>query len=163
MKVKVAKDILWNSLVNGEGVRAVIFFTGCKRNCKGCQNKDLQDFNAGIERDVNDIVNEVLEDIEMIDGVTISGGDPVYQMEGLIELCKRLKEHKINIWLYTGELVDTLISKYPELCALVDVVVDGEYIESLHKPDLLYRGSSNQTINHLKVKDGMIEKTLYLS
>ena len=154
MKIRVAKEILWNSLVNGEGVRAVIFFSGCKRNCKGCQNKELQDFKAGIEREVSDVVNEILGDLEMIDGVTISGGDPVYQMEGLTELCRELKKHNINIWLYTGELVQNLYNKNTELCKdLVDVIVDGPYIEELRNPDLKYRGSSNQKIWSFQQKE----------
>lgn len=147
MKIRVADKILYNSLVNGEGVRAVIFFAGCKRNCRGCRNVELQDFNAGIDREIDDIVDEVLENIEMIDGVTISGGDPIYQYYGLFELCKKLKEHNINIWLYTGEYVRDL-AEMPEggIIKMVDAIVDGPYLEELNKEGLKYKGSSNQNI-----------------
>ena len=106
--IRGVKDFIHESLVNGEGVRTTVFFTGCDKNCKGCHNKELQDFNAGVEMHIDDIVQEILKEIEIIDGVTLSGGDPFCQKDGLLELCKELKKHKINIWVYTGENYDDL-------------------------------------------------------
>lgn len=150
--IRVAKDFIHGSLVNGEGIRTVIFFSGCDKNCKGCHNKDLQDFNAGIIRHVDDIINEILEEIDMIDGVTLSGGDPMCQRSGLFELCKGLKEHNINVWVYTGETYDELRGTH--ILKYIDVLVDGKFEESLKSEKIKYRGSSNQNIIYLN-EDGI--------
>lgn len=143
MKIRVWQNYLYNSLVNGDGVRMVIFFSGCKRCCPGCHNKDLQSFEAGIEKDINEIVKDVLENKSMIDGVTLSGGDPIYQEKGAIELSKKLKEQNINICLYTGELFENINR---ELLENIDSVVDGEFKEDQLDTTFNNRGSLNQRI-----------------
>ena len=89
-----------NSMENGEGIRDVIFFSGCKRDCPGCHNKELQDFGYGWDVEIDEIVNLILNNKEMIDGVTISGGDPIYQYDALLELCKELKKKHQYLGLY---------------------------------------------------------------
>ena len=144
-KVRIGK-ILNESLVNGEGVRTVIFFSGCNKFCRGCHNVELQDFNAGYDITIEELVNKVLENKDMIDGVTLSGGDPLCQYMGCLELCRELKKHGINIWLYTGETFDKVLLKYNSIVDFIDVMVDGMYEESLKDGNLRYRGSSNQGI-----------------
>lgn len=141
---------VYNSLANGDGVRDVIFLSGCKLNCKGCQNKELQDENFGEDVLIADIVDRVKENIGIIDGVTISGGDPFYQADKLYLLCKELKKHNINIWVYTGNVyLDIIKNKsYERVLDFIDVLVDGPFIESL-KTDVKYIGSSNQNIIRL--------------
>ncbi|MEG0728195.1 MAG: 4Fe-4S single cluster domain-containing protein [Anaerovoracaceae bacterium] len=142
---------LWNSLANGEGCRDVIFFSGCTRNCKGCHNKDMQSFDFGKEEDIDYISHRVIMHHErgIIDGVTLSGGDPLFQPDALIRFCEIFKKNGINIWLYTGATIDTIDDKILEL---VNVVVDGEYIEELKVEDghTRYIGSSNQIIHRLR-------------
>lgn len=147
MKIKLAGHIP-NSLVNGEGVRYVLFFNGCDKRCVGCHNTSFQSFNNPLaeEMEVSEVVNMILKEKCMVDGVTLSGGDPVCQPDGLIALCKELKKHDINIWMYTGELFKTVEEKHPEILEVVDVIVDGPYIEHLKDSELKYRGSSNQNI-----------------
>lgn len=148
-KIRIG-SILNESLVNGEGIRTVIFFSGCNKACKGCHNLELQNFNAGYDIPIDELVSKIIKNKHMIDGVTLSGGDPLCQYMGCLELCKRLKEHKINIWLYTGETFDKILLKYNSITNYVDVIVDGKYEESLKQEGLKYRGSSNQAIIHFK-------------
>lgn len=151
-KIRIG-SILNESLVNGEGIRTVVFFSGCNKFCKGCQNEGLQDFKAGYDISIDDLVDKILENRAMIDGVTLSGGDPLCQYIGCLKLCKKLKKHGINIWLYTGETFDQILLRYNSIVHYVDVIVDGRYEESLKRDGLLYRGSSNQTIIHLEQGD----------
>lgn len=142
-----------NSLVNGAGIRAVIFFQGCKRNCPGCQNKHLQADKCEntMYMTPSEIIEMVLESKDMIDGITLSGGDPLYQdINDLIVLCVGLKKHNLNIWLYTGEIFEKIPTT---LLNYIDVVVDGPFVQALHNVTLKYRGSSNQRIIHLKNGD----------
>lgn len=142
MKIKIA-GMAPNSLVNGEGIRFTVFFNGCRRDCPGCHNKELQDFDNpnAVLMDTDDIVAAVKKEEFLIDGVTLSGGDPLYQPEGLVELCEKLKN--FNIWLYTGETYENIPEK---LLENIDVVVDGMFIEELKDENIKYRGSSNQRI-----------------
>ena len=151
-KVRIG-SILNESLVNGEGIRNVIFFAGCNKNCEGCQNQELRKFDVGKEIDINELVEKVLENKNMIDGVTLSGGDPLCQYMGCLKLCKELKKHNINIWLYTGETYEQILFRYRDIIHYVDVIVDGTFEQSLQKEGLLYRGSSNQHIIYLEQGD----------
>lgn len=131
------------SLVNGDGIRYVVFVQGCGHHCPGCQNPDTWDFAGG-----NEVPVEVLaEDIRrhrLIDGITLSGGDPFYQQEACEELLKLLPG--MNVWIYTG--FDYNEIRHTKLAGLADVLVTGPYIESLRCEGKPY-GSSNQEI-HIK-------------
>lgn len=141
-------NIIKESLVNGEGIRTVIFLSGCELNCKGCHNKDLQNPMAGKDVLIDGLIDSVRENYDMIDGVTLSGGDPFFQYEKTLILCKELKSNfpEKSIWVYTGKLLPEIIDKYNEILKYVDVIVDGPYIEELNTGNTLYRGSSNQKI-----------------
>ena len=131
------------SLVNGDGVRYVIFVQGCKHHCKGCQNQWSWDMDGGSDVPVEMIAEDVRKH-RMIDGITISGGDPFYQQDECVELLKLLPEY--NVWIYTGfayeEVADT------ELAKMSDVIVDGPFVEELRCEGKMY-GSSNQRIIRL--------------
>ena len=128
------------SLVNGAGVRYVIFVQGCKHHCKGCQNQWSWDMDGGTDIPVEMIAEDVRKH-RMIDGITLSGGDPFYQQDECVELLKLLQEY--NVWIYTGfvyeEIADTALAK------MSDVIVDGPFIEELRCEGKMY-GSSNQRI-----------------
>ena len=85
--------IAYESLVNGPGIRRVFFSQGCKHNCEGCFNPDTHDFNGGEERNMDELINEVLKN-PMIKGVTFSGGDPFERAEEFAYMQRVLK--KIN-------------------------------------------------------------------
>ena len=147
------------SLADGEGWRTVLFVSGCHHHCKGCHNPESWNPNAG--KPFTDKVKEYLFSCitDQIDGLTISGGDPLYRknIKAVTELCKEFKERFPNktIWLYTGNLYRD--SKQLEVMQYVDVVVDGEFRLDKKDTTLAFRGSSNQRI--IDVKTNSILKT----
>lgn len=148
MKIKWSGYIP-NSLENGEGVRDVIFLTGCIHNCPGCHNKEAQDINNGLDIGIDEMMTILKKNNDMVDGITLSGGDPLYQYNNTVELCKQIKQNlkNNNIWLYTGYTIEYIEKHYPDILKLVDVVVDGRYEQDL--PKAPYRGSENQRIIRL--------------
>lgn len=132
--------LLPSSLINGDGIRFVIFTQGCAHHCKGCQNPDTWDFSGGFDISVDDLA-ERIKGYPLIDGITLSGGDPFYQQEECVELLKLLPE--TNVWVYTGfeyeEVKDT------ELAKMADALVVGPFIQELRCEGKMY-GSSNQKI-----------------
>ncbi len=135
--------IVRDSIVNGEGVRDVVFFQGCGKRCKGCHNPETWDYMGGCHRFLGDVVKELAESSN---NVTMSGGEPLDQIEDLVELCKQLKAQGKNIWVYTGNVVNPTKLTYMVLAQYVDVIVDGRFVEELKDPSLRFRGSSNQRI-----------------
>ncbi len=132
--------ILPSSLVNGDGVRYVVFAQGCGHGCRGCQNPDTWDPSGGKEMAVAEIAAEYRKR-PWLDGITLSGGDPFYQEEECLALLDELPG--VNVWVYTGfeyeEIADT------ELARRADVLVVGPFVEELRCDGQMY-GSSNQRI-----------------
>lgn len=143
-----------NSLVNGEGLRAVVFVSGCNHNCKGCHNKEMQSFNYGEEVLVEDVLKRIKGNMPLIKGVTFSGGEPFEQALALSLLAEELKLLNVNIWCYTGytyeELSKSKNEDWVRLLKSIDVLIDGPYKEDLTENPLKYTGSSNQRIIDLK-------------
>ena len=140
-------DIIEDTTVDGPGFRTSIYCAGCSHACKGCHNPQSWDFNGGREMTTEEIM-KIIEADPYAD-VTFSGGDPMYQAEGFIELARAIRERtNKTIWCYTGFTYEALLKmpKQRELLELIDVLVDGPFVESLRDPDLLFRGSSNQRI-----------------
>lgn len=128
------------SFVNGDGARYVVFVQGCHHYCRGCQNPETWDPNGGREVPVSDIAADYRKH-RLLDGITLSGGDPFYQQEACLELLNELPG--VNVWIYTGfeyeDIADT------ELARRADVLVVGPYREDLRCEGKPY-GSSNQRI-----------------
>lgn len=129
------------SFNNGDGVRFVVFTQGCKHHCKGCHNPDTWDFNGGTEISVEEIAEMYRAKEKVLDGITLSGGDPFFQQEECVKLLKLLPN--VNVWIYTGFLYEEI--ENTELASLADVIVDGRFVEQLKCTDKMY-GSSNQRI-----------------
>ena len=129
------------SLHDGIGVNFVIFFQGCLHGCKGCQNPGTWDCEKGYEISAADIVEEIKKYLDMITGVTFSGGEPMLQSDAVYELAKACKEMGLTTTLYTGYTLDKL-HLFREI-PFLDYVVDGQFQENL-KGDYPFRGSSNQ-------------------
>ena len=151
-KVRLAiSSIQSDSIVDGEGIRSVIWFQGCDHRCKFCQNPETWDFKGGEEVSIDDVKKQIKE-LEYQEGVTFSGGDPMYQIEAFIELAKYVHECNMNVWVYTGFTYEQLIklsekdSKYLDALKEIDVMVDGLFINDLKSFDVKFRGSSNQRI-----------------
>ena len=138
--------IVRDSIVNGPGVRDVVFFQGCGKRCKGCHNPDTWDYQGGCHRFIGDVVKELSDSSN---DVTISGGEPIDQFDDLLEFCRQLTEAGKKIWVYTGNVVDPTKGIYQRLSRYVDVIVDGRFVEELKDTNLLFRGSSNQRLINL--------------
>lgn len=148
MKIRLADDnLLTDSIVDGEGLRAVLWTQGCSHNCKGCHNPETHDFNKGVLVEVDE-VKQLIKDLTLQDGITFSGGDPFFQPEPCIEIAKFAKEEGLNVWAYTGFLFEDLIKneKMREFLNYVDVLVDGKFELENKSLNLKFRGSTNQRI-----------------
>lgn len=144
MKVKIA-GITKESLVDGPGIRYVIFSQGCSHNCRGCHNPTTHSFKEGVEMDVEEIVNDVLNS-KHIDGVTFSGGDPFYQPKEFKYIAHKLHENDINIMSYTGFTYEKIIesSEMKDLLEDIDILIDGPFVENKKTFKIPFRGSENQ-------------------
>lgn len=138
------------SLVNGDGLRYVIFTQGCFHHCKGCQNPDTWDPKGGYETKIEDLAADILKrwKKKQIDGITLSGGDPYYQQTECRQLLKLLPRD-LNVWIYTGFEYEKI--KDLELTSLADVIVDGQFDLAKRCEGKQY-GSSNQRIIHIHDK-----------
>lgn len=118
-----------DSIVDGPGIRYVIFTQGCPHHCEGCHNPDSHDMNGGYLCLNDDIIKDI-EANPLLDGVTISGGEPFSQIEPLIELIQRLRQMKLHVMIYSGYTYEELLqnTKAVELLTLCDVLVDGRFI-----------------------------------
>jgi anaerobic ribonucleoside-triphosphate reductase activating protein len=146
-------NITKDDMLNGEGLRVVLWVAGCDHHCKNCQNPITWDINGGIEFD-DDAKNELFEILSKpyISGITFSGGDPLHKQnrEPVLELAKYISENfkDKNIWLYTGYLWNDI--KNIENIKYIDTLVDGEFIESFKDTKAEWIGSTNQRIINVK-------------
>lgn len=144
-------SIVPNSIVDGPGIRFTVFTQGCLHNCPGCHNPSTHDPEGGYEESIENIIDRLKSD-PLIDGITLSGGDPFEQPIECTKLIWRAKSINpgYTIWTYTGYTYEQIKSANNYLWNLLfqnsDVVVDGPFIESLKSYDLKFRGSSNQRL-----------------
>ena len=151
MKIRLARDIQTDSIVDGEGIRTVIWTQGCIHNCKGCHNPDTHSFTDGNLVDIEKI-KEILSTLKGQSGITFSGGDPMCQPKECAEIAKYAKSIGLNIWCYTGYTYERLmeVSKKNKdiinFLKQIDILVDGPFILSQKSFDVKFRGSKNQRI-----------------
>lgn len=144
MLIRVAATVP-ESYVDGAGIRFAVFFQGCLRRCRGCHNPATHDVNGGKVFDVGEIVTQ-FKDRPLIDGITLTGGEPLLQIPAAIELAKAAKDFGLSVWLYTGFTFEHLPPAADPLLNFVDVLVDGEFILPQRDLDLQFRGSRNQRL-----------------
>ena len=152
-------EIMKSDIANGEGIRVSLFVAGCTRHCKGCFNEQTWDFNAGqpfTEETEATLLREL--DHPWVDGLTLLGGEPMEpaNQRVLVPFLKKMKARlpEKTVWCYTGCVLEEelLAPGYwrtevtDDFLAMVDVLVDGPFIESLKDISLAFRGSSNQRI-----------------
>lgn len=155
--------IKYNDIANGLGVRTVLFVSGCRNHCKGCFQPETWDFNYGKEF-TKETEDEIIKSLEpyYISGLTLLGGDPFEEenQKTLLPFIKRLKEiyPNKNIWAYTGYILDKdlvengkkFTENTKEMLSLIDILVDGPFIEEQKDITLKFKGSSNQRVIDLK-------------
>lgn len=154
-------NITKEDMLNGDGLRAVLWVAGCTHHCLDCQNPETWDLAGGIEFDksAHDELFEALKP-EYITGITFSGGDPMhpFNREEVLALAKEIKETLPNktTWLYTGFLWEDLKDKID--LSNIDVLVDGEFKIDLKDTNLKWVGSSNQRVIDVQksLKEGRV-------
>ena len=143
------------TIADGEGIRYSIYLSGCRHACPGCHNRESWNPKAGIPFTA-DVLQNIIDDInanKLLDGITLSGGDPFFNPRALLFLLKKLKaETGQNIWCYTGYTYEQVIADtvMKECLNYIDTLVDGRFEQDLFDPRLLFRGSSNQKIIYLQ-------------
>lgn len=144
MRFRLAGEIK-HSLVNGPGIRYVVFFQGCPHHCEGCQNPETHAISGGVEADTDDVIQRIRK-ARFLDGVTISGGDPLMQPEACGVIAKAAHKMGLSVWVYTGWKMEDILRDDHKREALryVDILVDGEFVAALQDEEPLFRGSSNQ-------------------
>lgn len=144
MKITVA-GIVKESLVDGPGIRYVIFSKGCKHNCPGCHNPDTHSFSGGKQIEIDELLKEILS-LKHIDGVTFSGGDPFFQANGFKILAEKLKENNIHIIAYTGFTYEKILENEPMKALLekIDILIDGPFLQDMKTLKSGFKGSENQ-------------------
>lgn len=152
MKIRISSPTTFDSIVDGPGLRMVVWTQGCIHNCKNCHNPQTHDLCGGFEVDTKDIIDK-LKSLKLQKGITLSGGEPFLQPEALEEIAKEAKENKLDIWAYTGFTFEYLLDKKNpsyfknlNLLKQIDVLVDGKFMEERKDISLKFRGSSNQRI-----------------
>lgn len=155
-------DFVKETTVDGIGIRMSIYISGCKHACNGCHNPETWNFERGKEvtDEVVDNFIEIYKEDPLLNGLTISGGDPLEtgNAKDLLAVLKRFKKEGINVWVYTGYTLEQL-QKMPEqreCLKYIDVLVDGPFILDLRDVDLRFRGSRNQRVIDVeKIRQGI--------
>ena len=146
-------QVVHDTMVDGPGMRTTVYCAGCPNHCPGCHNPESWDIQHGTPVSVATLLDELLAD--PFADVTFSGGDPMFQAEAFVRLADGLRERsRKTIWCYTGYHFDRDLLRWmeegdpviTELLPLLDVIVDGEFIEERKNLRLAFRGSENQRI-----------------
>ncbi|MCI8778424.1 MAG: anaerobic ribonucleoside-triphosphate reductase activating protein [Bacilli bacterium] len=155
MKIRLASNLQQDSIVDGEGLRTVIWTQGCSHNCLGCHNPETHDFKGGFELDIEDL-KEKIKNTKYQDGITLSGGDPFFQIPACLEIARYCHALNLNVWCYTGYTFEQLMmiakknTKVLEFLEQIDVLIDGRFDLSKKSLNVKFRGSTNQRIIDVK-------------
>lgn len=147
MKIRIAGTVN-DSIVDGPGFRFTVFTQGCPHHCPGCHNPQTHDFSGGKEADTSEILAKIRKN-PLLDGITLSGGEPFCQAEACTELAKGAHAAGLNVWCYTGYTFEDICTgkqEWTELLENVDVLVDGPFLLEKRTLECKFRGSSNQRL-----------------
>ncbi len=154
MQIRIA-GIVDESIVDGPGFRLTVFTQGCPHNCIGCHNPQTHDGSVGILIDTDQIIQKFTKN-PMLDGITLSGGEPFIQPEPCIQLAQAAKEMGFTVWVYSGYTFEDVYQgsktnpHWHLLLHACDMLVDGPYIQSQRTISLPFRGSKNQRVINLE-------------
>ena len=150
MNIRIA-GIVDDSIVDGPGFRLAVFTQGCPHGCPGCHNPDTHPFDGGKPDTTERIISQMLQN-PLLDGVTLTGGDPFCQSAACAEIAEAAKKHGLNVWAYSGWTYEQLTEKAktePDVARLLnttDILVDGPFILKQRTLELRFRGSKNQRL-----------------
>lgn len=146
------------SIVDGPGIRYAVFTQGCSHDCRNCHNPETHDFQGGEELSLDSIVEDILKN-PLLDGLTLTGGDPLYQLEASLELLKMVKDLSLTTVVYTGFTFEEIsLSPARKIFPYVDLLIDGRFVEDLKTLNMPFIGSSNQRI--IDVKESLRKNSL---
>ncbi len=156
--------IIEESIVDGPGIRYVIFTQGCLKRCYQCHNEETHALDGGYEQKLDEIV-EAWRKNPLIKGITLSGGEPFLQADQCLHLIKKAKETNLNVIIYSGYYYEELL-KFPspsikQILDQSDYLIDGPFEYRLKNLNLLFRGSTNQRIIDLQATKVMNKLTFY--
>ncbi len=136
------------SIVDGEGIRYVIFTQGCPHHCYGCHNPSTHSFEEGKLISVDELLSDIAKNKTYIDGITLSGGEPFCQANQCSIIAREVQKMELSVWCYTGYIFEELLERTEmlELLQYVDVLVDGPFILEERSLALDFCGSRNQRI-----------------
>ena len=149
--------IIAESIVDGPGIRYVVFVQGCPHRCEGCHNPETHDFSGGHAAEEDAIVGEIAEN-PLLSGVTFSGGEPFCQGAPLAAIARRVHGLGLDVMVYSGYTLEQLKEKAKtdagvrDLLQETDTLVDGPFILAERDLTLTFRGSRNQRVIDLKGK-----------
>ena len=158
-KIRLSGPLEHDSIVNGDGLRAVIWTQGCPNHCKGCQNPETWDYQGGMLIDINE-VKERLREFKGQAGLTFCGGEPFVQAAACREIAEWARlELGWNVWSFSGftyEIIKKAGGEAWEFLKSLDALIDGPFILSQKDLSLKFRGSRNQRLLHLGPGTGKI-------
>lgn len=153
--IRLAADLQSDSIVDGPGLRTVLWTQGCSHHCKECQNPQTWSFKGGALVPVSEVL-KAIDELENQDGFTFSGGDPMFQVESCNIIADYVRKKGMNIWVYTGFTYEEILDlakkdkTYMDFLSKIDVLVDGRFEIEKRNLSLLFRGSSNQRLIDMK-------------
>ncbi len=171
-------EIKFNDIANGEGVRTSLFVSGCRHHCKNCFNSQTWNFDFG-EKFTSETEKKIFDSVDFmwVNGISLLGGEPfeAENQKELLPFLKRFKERfpNKNIWCYSGFTIDEILGESEEksraftdiskeMLSLIDILVDGQFVEELKDIRLKFRGSSNQRVIDVKQTLKQNKIVLYL-
>ena len=156
--------LVTDSIVDGPGFRVSIFTQGCPHHCEGCHNPGSHDPEAGKEWTLDEVEKKFTGN-PLLDGITLTGGEPFQQPAACAELARRAHQKGLNVWVYSGYTYEKLLEKaqaeegVDALLKEADVLVDGPFLLAERSLELDFRGSRNQRLIDLQAsrqKGGVI-------
>jgi anaerobic ribonucleoside-triphosphate reductase activating protein len=160
MNIRIAGSVN-ESIVDGPGFRFAVFTQGCLRRCPGCHNPGTQDIGGGKEVSIDSLI-EAMRKNPLLDGLTLSGGEPFLQIEPCLMLTGAARAMGLNVWAYSGYTFEELCAEPDKkrLLEACDVLVDGPFILEMRTLESRFRGSKNQRI--IDVAQSLAHKKIIL-
>ncbi len=151
-KLRLA-GIIDESVVDGPGLRFVLFSQGCNHHCNGCHNPQTFSLDGGFKMDTEQIIEKIKKN-PLLQGVTFSGGEPFLQAKGFAELAQKIHDLGLNVLSYTGYVFEDLLAEHrpdwTNLLQNIDIIIDGPFILEQKSLLLKFKGSENQRIIDVK-------------